>query len=92
MQSKVSATTILTAVFISQIAYEYFLIIGIIIIITINVYFIILLIQQIIGSYSSKFTEIVDDLKINILHKFPQLNSIIKVSRKRIVKERWKLI
>lgn len=53
LASKISAMTILTGVFISQITYDYFLILGLIFIIIVNIYFIITMIGQIIGSFSS---------------------------------------
>lgn len=58
-------------------------------IIVVNLYYIISLLNLIISSFSNKFQDKIDTIKLKLIAKFPNLKFFLKVSKERIVKEAW---
>ena len=72
---KINALTILIGIFMYKNPFDYQIIIGAIIIIIINVYFILKVVKNLLNFYTEKIENAFDEIKMKIKEKLPKLLS-----------------
>ena len=69
---KISALTILIGIFMYRNPFDYQIILGALIMVAINVYFILKLIRILLSFYTEKIENVLDDIKMKIKAKVPK--------------------